>query len=140
MSGPAARLTPPGQICMSQPPSKTTPMKSTRRRPAPSNCRAKGDVSASASLAGAGELKADAFVVPGLRHKHGGWSKTWRPRQYASAAIRILYPSGLPPDVNQTKLVKDVNTYLRDNDPHFATVIVRVDRLTVLRAAGLMKP
>lgn len=79
----------------------------------------------------------------GLKHKYGwrrgeGKLKGWGKRQYAEAAFRVLYPDGFPPDGNQTALVEEINTYLRDNDPAYG--LGKIDRLTVLRAAGILKP
>jgi hypothetical protein len=109
-------------------------MKTTRRRPAPSNCRSEDDDN-SASLVGAGELRADAYVVPGLKTKHGWRAGAWGKRQYAVAALRVLYPGALPTGITLAQLTRDVNATLARDPKYCATKFGELKRLTILRAA-----
>lgn len=83
-------------------------------------------------------MKANAHVIRAVWTKHGP-RKNWSKRQLAQFAIHVLYPDGLPENIDQTQLTRDVNAWLIDNHPHFATKYVAFDRVTVLRAAGLLK-
>jgi hypothetical protein len=95
---------------------------------------------ASASFEGKLELSAKAHKVDAVWSKHGPRTgKNWSKRQLAQIAIHNLYPDGIPAGVNQTQLGKDINSWLVANHPGFAAKYGEVDRVTVLRAAGLLK-
>ena len=89
-------------------------------------------------------LKADAHVISARMTKHGP-SENWGLDQWAQYALSHLYPGGVPKHLNKSKLGRDVNDWLGVNADYLATNHKdgrgkprRLNRLTVLRAAGLL--
>jgi hypothetical protein len=91
---------------------------------------------AASSLAGSGGLKADAAVIRASRTKYGP-RPNWGKREYAQVAIAALYSDGMPRNVNQSLLVRDVNAWLTRDPQYRATGLGSISRMTVLRAAGI---
>jgi hypothetical protein len=124
----AAPVTPPAPVLESLPAFSAT----ERRKPQA--------WSASTSFEGKLELSAKAQKVDAVWSKHGPRTgKNWSKRQLAQIAIHNLHPDGIPASINQTQLGKDVNSWLLANHPGFAAGCGEIDRVTILRAAGLLK-
>ena len=93
---------------------------------------------AAASLAGAGGLAAQAFVIRAARTKHGprGGGKV----EVAQAAIAARYPNRPPAHLNYSKLARDVDADVRRHHPDFVAAYGEtqegfvIDRETVVRA------
>jgi hypothetical protein len=93
---------------------------------------------AAGSLAGAGGLAAQAFVIRAARTKHGprGWGKV----EVAQAAIAARYPNGPPVHLNYSKLARDVDADVRRDYPDFVATYGEtqegfvVDAMTLRRA------
>jgi hypothetical protein len=110
----------------------------TRRPPPSPSTREPEAQPAAAALVGTSGLGTRAHVINAVWTKHGP-RKNWSKRQLAQFAIHALHPHGLAENANQTQLTKEVNAWLLANHPHFATRYVEINRVTVLRAAGLLK-
>jgi hypothetical protein len=87
--------------------------------------------------------KANAIHIKGGRTKHGPGRHEWGQFEYAQAAIGVLYPDGLPPEVASTRglkanLVRAVRKSLNKDSKYCGRRFKRIGRNTILRAAGLM--
>jgi hypothetical protein len=98
---------------------------------------------ATATLTAKTTVKANAIHIKARRTKHGPGRRYWGQREYARAAIGVLYPDGLPLNIAnahafKAMLVERVRKKLR-KDPAYQDRRFKkeVSRNTVLRAAEL---
>ena len=95
-----------------------------------------GDPERLALLRAAGikfKLDAAATVICAKRTKHGPRPE-WGQREYVQAAIANLYPIAIPPNLNHSKLWRDVVDWLSNNPDYCAAPRSPLSRPTVIRA------
>jgi hypothetical protein len=95
-------------------------------------------VLAAAKLSDGGGFKAGALPpIHSAETKHG-FRRTWGRYEFAQVAIALIYPDGLPLDIDKAELVRDVNELLAADPTYRATRLPPITRNTVLAAAGLL--
>jgi hypothetical protein len=73
-----------------------------------------------------------AVIRPGgTRHGKRGH---WRELEFAQLAIQSLHGARPDPNLNRSKLVRDVNDWLRKNTDYQSTGLGEISRSTILRA------
>jgi hypothetical protein len=93
-------------------------------------------VNPAASFGSSSTLTVRLIQVQPAKTKHG-FRRNWRELEYAEIAIQELYPDMPPRDLNQKKLVTDVNKWVRNNftDVKFDDI----SKGTVLRALAIVQ-
>jgi hypothetical protein len=110
-----------------------TRRKATRRQGRRHSPKRKKTEKALAAPAGANDVWYSIHVIRASKTRHGPRAK-WGRLQYAQAAIAMLYPDVVPDNINQAKLVADVNARLNSDPKYRDTGFGYLPRTTVLRA------
>ena len=88
-------------------------------------------------------MRVNAIHIKAGGTKHGPGREQWGQYEYAQAAIGVLYPEGISPDVAKVrgfkaKLERAVRAQLNKDLTYRARGFRRIGRNTILRAAELL--
>ena len=84
-------------------------------------------------------IKANAILISAGHTKHGPGRQQWGQHEYALAAIGVLYPAGITPELSSSRgfkaqLVRAVRRQLAEDPDYRARGFRLIGRNTILRA------